>query len=112
MSEQSSTKTEASPEKEITEIKKLKTDEISAELDKFHLLIETLLNEVEKEEHKSDLNSTDGFVDILGSVGKEMIERFQVEIEKLDIPEGSKTALKTPSKFVYVLTNKKFKKVE
>lgn len=68
---------EVSPEKELTEIKKFKTEEITAEIDKFHLLIETLLIKVEKEqEQNSDLDSTNGFVDALGSIRKEIIKLF------------------------------------
>lgn len=64
MSGQSSPNRDGSPEKEITEIKKLKTEQITSELDRFHLLIETLLNQVEEEEEQeSDLDSIDGFVD-------------------------------------------------
>ena len=64
MSGKASSNREVSPEKELTEIKKFKTKEITAEIEKFHLLIETLLIKVEKEqEQNSDLDSTNGFVD-------------------------------------------------
>ena len=72
-----SPKREVSPEKELTEIKKVKTEEITAEIGKFRLLIETLLIKVEKEqEQNSDLDSTNGFVDALGSIRKEIIKLF------------------------------------
>ena len=109
MSGQSSPNRGGSPEKEITEIKKLKTEQITSELDRFHLLIETLLNQVEEEEEQeSDLDSIDGFVDTLGLIGKEIFELFQGEVDELHIPEDAKIALKTLSKFLSVLTNKKF----
>lgn len=109
MSGQSSPNRDDSPEKEITEIKKLKTEQITAELDRFHLLIETLLNQVEEEEEQeSDLDSIDGFIDTLGLIGKEIFELFQREVDELHIPEDAKIALKTSSKFLSVLTNKKF----
>lgn len=113
MSGQSSPNRDDSPEKEITEIKQLKTEQITAELDRFHLLIETLLNQVEEEEEQeSDLDSIDGFVDTLGLIGKEIFELFQGEVDELHIPEDAKIALKTLSKFLSVLTNKKFIKVK
>ena len=78
MSGQSSPKIEGRPQKEITEIKKIKTEEITTEFDMFLLINEALLNGVENEgEQESDLDIRDGFVDTLGSTGKEIIELFK-----------------------------------
>ena len=111
MSGQSSPKIEGRPQKEITEIKKIKTEEITTEFDMFLLINEALLNGVEKEgEQESDLDIRDGFVDTLGSTGKEIIELFQREVDELEISKGAKIALKTLSKLV--LGYKKFKKVK
>ena len=111
MSGQSSQKIEGRPQKEITDIKKIKTEEITAEFDMFLLINEALLNGVEKEgAQESDLDITDGFVDTLGSTRKEIIEPFQGEVDELEILKGAKIALKTLSKLV--LEYKKFEKVK
>ena len=107
MSGQFSPKIEGRPQKEITEIKKIKIEKITAEFDMFLLINEALLNGVEQE---SDLDITDGFVDTLGSTGKEIIEPFQGEVDELEISKGAKIALKTLSKLV--LGYKKFEKVK
>lgn len=104
MSGLASPKREASPEKELIEIKKPKPVEITAEL------VETLSNEREKEEEQeSDLDLTDSIADTLGSIGKVILELFQGEIKERNIPISAKIALKTLSKFVSVLTNTNFK---
>lgn len=104
MSGLASPKREASPEKELIEIKKPKPAEITAEL------VETLSNEREKkEEQESDLDLTDSIADTLGSIGKVILELFQGEIKERNIPISAKIALKTLSKFVSVLTNTNFK---
>ena len=54
----------------------------------------------------------DGFVDTLGSTGKEIIELFQREVDELEISKGAKIALKTLSKLVFLLGYKKTKKVK
>ena len=104
MSGLASPKREASPEKELVEIKKSKPAEINAEL------VETLSNKREKEEEQeSDLDLTDSIADTLGSIGKVILELFQGEIKERNIPISAKIALKTLSKFVSVLTNTNFK---
>ena len=93
MSGQSSPKIEGRPQKEITEIKKIKTEEITAEFDMFLLINEALLNGVEKEgEQESDLDITDGFVDTLGSTGKEIIEPFLRRSRRARNSEGCKNS--------------------
>ena len=86
-----SPKREVSPEKELTEIKKFKTEEITTEIGKFRLLIETLLIKVEKEqEQNSDLDSTNGFVDGKARLEKRLLNFFREKSKNLIFPRVSR----------------------
>ena len=75
-------------------------------------MLEELELTKEQEEEDKNFDSTDGIIDTIKESVEEFVFSFQNEVENLDIPEGGKIALRTLSKLIAAITDKRYNRLE